>query len=89
MPTPGQMANQQTQNPALLDLAKRIAGPMQAGDVAGELAALREEVAALRALLTPPSAVILTGPVVREHYTRLACTCMTISGPDYCMKHAA
>ncbi len=90
MPTPEQMAAQQRQMPPEMLAAIRPRGEMQAGDhVAAELAALREEIAALRALLAPPSAVILTGPEVRRQFARLGCTCGTSTGPDYCMEHAA
>lgn len=72
MPTPEQMAAQQRQMPPEMLAAFRPQGEMRAGDrVADELAALREEVAALRALLSPPSAVILTGAAVAEHFKRL------------------
>ena len=40
--------------------------------VAEELAALREEIAGLRALLTPPSAVIITGQATVAQYLALA-----------------
>ena len=90
MPTPEQMSAQQRQMPLEMLAAFRPRGEMQAGDaVAAELAALREEIAALRALLAPPSAVILTGPEVRWQFARLGCTCGTATGPDYCMEHAA
>ena len=90
MPTPEQMSAQQRQMPPEMLAAFRPRGEMQAGDaVAAELAALREEIAALRALLAPPSAVILTGPEVRRQFARLGCTCGTATGPDYCMEHAA
>ena len=88
MQTPGTLASQQTQNPGLFDALKQH-GRMHAGDVAAELAALRDEVAALTALLKPPSAVILTGAEVQRQFASLGCTCMSRSGPDYCTRHAA
>ncbi|WP_164964272.1 hypothetical protein [Rubrivivax sp. JA1026] len=40
-------------------------------DVASELAALRKDIAELRALLAPPSSVILTGPDAMRVFERL------------------
>ena len=72
MPTPEQMAAQQRQMPPEMLSAFRPQGEMRAGDrVADELAALREEVAALRSLLSPPSAVVLTGPHVLRQFDML------------------
>ena len=43
----------------------------QESSLIGQVAALREEIAELRRLLSPPSAVILTGPEVAHHFRRL------------------
>lgn len=43
----------------------------QESSLIGQVAALREEIAELRRLLSPPSAVILTGPGVVECFKRL------------------
>lgn len=51
------------------------AGPQmmtqQESSLIGQVAALREEIAELRRMLAPPSAVILTGAEVAEHFKRL------------------
>lgn len=51
------------------------AGPQvmtqQESSLIGQVAALREEIAELRRMLSPPSAVILTGPEVAQHFRRL------------------
>lgn len=71
MPTPDQMSAQQEMSPRMFD-AIRQQGELRGGNpVAEELAAMREEIAALRALLSPPSALILTGAEVIEHFSRL------------------
>lgn len=82
MPTPGQMAAQCASMPP--ELLRQIpehrgsimgGGPQvmtqQESSLIGQVAALREEIAELRRLLSPPSAVILTGPEVAEHFRRL------------------
>jgi hypothetical protein len=82
MPTPGQMAAQGSTIPAelLAQIPQRRGeimggGPQamtqQESSLIGQVAALREEIAELRRLLSPPSAVILTGPEVAHHFRRL------------------
>lgn len=64
----------------LAQIPQRRGGIMGAGpqmmtqeesSLIGQVAALREEIAELRRLLSPPSAVILTGPEVAMHFRRL------------------
>lgn len=71
MPTPGQQAMHQPRDPALLKALEHHGAIRGDSGIAAELSALREEVAALRALLTPPSAVILTGVEAERAYARL------------------
>ena len=84
MPTPGQMSAQGASMPPelLLQLPQqRHGGAIMGGgpqvmtqdgsSLIGQVAALREEIAELRRLLSPPSAVILTGPEVAHHFRRL------------------
>ena len=82
MPTPEQMAvGQQSQIPReLLEQMPQERGAMMGaghamtqreGVMAARLAELSAEVRALRQMLAPPSAVILTGAEVAEHFRRL------------------
>ena len=82
MPTPGQMASgQQSTIPReLLEQMPQQRGAMMGaghamtqseGVMAARLAELSAEVRELRAMLAPPSAVILTGAEVAEHFRRL------------------
>lgn len=73
MPKPEQMADQQPTIPpeALAELRGYRASVQPGNEVAAQLAALREEVAALREMLAPPSAVILTGAEVRRQFAQL------------------
>jgi hypothetical protein len=82
MPTPGQMNAQQASMPPelLAQIPERRGSIMGGGPQAmtqeessliGQVAALRQEIAELRRLLSPPSAVILTGPEVAHHFRRL------------------
>lgn len=81
MPSPEQSRNH-TMPAALLDAIEqrdrgiagaRMGGAMRQddGELASQVAALRDEIAELRRLLAPPSAVILTGPEVLKHFERL------------------
>ena len=82
MPTPGQMAAQgSSMPPELLAQIPQRRGEIMGGgpqvmtqqesSLIGQVAALRDEIAELRRLLSPPSAVILTGPEVALHFRRL------------------
>lgn len=83
MPTPGQMAaGQQSTIPRELleQMPQQRGAIMGAGPaemtqsesvMAARLAELSAEVRELRAMLAPPSAVILTGAEVAEHFRRL------------------
>lgn len=82
MPTPGQMAAQGASMPPEFSglIQERRGGligggpqvmTQQESSLIGQVAALREEIAELRRLLSPPSAVILTGPEVAHHFRRL------------------
>ena len=82
MPTPGQMAAQQASIPPelLAQIPERRGtimggGPQVMTQAEGALAArvadLCDEVRELRRMLSPPSALILTGAEVAEHFRRL------------------
>jgi dihydrodipicolinate synthase/N-acetylneuraminate lyase len=78
MPTPGQMAaGQQSTIPRELleQMPQQRGALMGAGHamtvMAARLAELSAEVRELRQMLAPPSAVILTGAEVAEHFRRL------------------
>lgn len=81
MPTPGQMNAQQASMPpeVLAQMPQRRGEMMGAGYamtqadgvLAARVADLCTEVRELRAMLAPPSAVILTGAEVAEHFRRL------------------
>lgn len=82
MPTPGQMAaGQQSTIPReLLEQMPQQRGALMGaghamtqseGVMAARLAELSAEVRELRQMLAPPSAVILTGAEVAEHFRRL------------------
>ena len=68
MPTPGQMAAGQ-QSTIMRELLEQM--PQSEGVMAARLAELSAEVRELRQMLAPPSAVILTGAEVAEHFRRL------------------
>lgn len=81
MPTPGQMAAQGSSMPP--ELLGQI--PQRRGEIMGGLQVMTqhegvlamrvdelcEEIRELRRMLAPPSAVILTGAEVAEHFKRL------------------
>lgn len=81
MPTPGQMNAQQASMPpeVLAQMPQRRGEMMGAGYamtqadgvLAARVADLCAEVRELRAMLAPPSSVILTGAEVAEHFRRL------------------
>lgn len=82
MPTPGQMNAQQASIPReLLEQMPQQRGQIMGGGpqmmtqyegvLAARLAELSAEVRELRSMLAPPSAVILTGAEVAEHFRRL------------------
>lgn len=62
MPSPKQA---QGSPPKFPDFAEKLAGPKDA-NLTSEIQALRKEVAELKALLAPPSSIILTGVAVNQ-----------------------
>lgn len=56
---------------ALEQIAPAVGSASGESSIARELAALRQEVAALRELLAPPSSVILVGPEAAWMFKRL------------------
>ena len=84
MPTPEQMAKQQsTMPPELLEQMHHQRGTIMGaghamtqggGVLAARVAELCNEVRELRNMLSPPSAIILTGTEVAEHFKLLPVT---------------
>lgn len=69
MPNPREYQTQQ-KSPAMEAMLEKITGGQQ-NSLAGEIAALRTEIAGLRAALVPVPSLIITGQQVLDEFKRL------------------
>lgn len=71
MPTPKYNVDPQKWSDKLPSGFSPFSPKGEVGGVAEELAALRREITDLRKMLSPPSAIILTGDAVRRHVDKM------------------